>query len=256
MYARFSPYHFHRIFTALTGETPGDAVHRLRLEKAANMLRKSTVGITEIALSCGFSSAAAFARAFRQHFGTTAGEYRASGGALAPAGEPQSAGVAFPGPAEISVQRLESIPVIYAANREGYSIDKINAAWQRVTRWAAARGLVNPQTSALGITFDDPWITRQNRCRYYACLSVAGPVETGQRIGYLEIAAGLHAVWRVTCRAEEIQSIYHTFYGLWLPGSGFQPAAEPAYEIYLQTPERHPEGKYELQVCLPVEKAR
>ena len=30
---RLSPYHFHRVFQALVGETPGDFVKRLRLEK-------------------------------------------------------------------------------------------------------------------------------------------------------------------------------------------------------------------------------
>jgi AraC family transcriptional regulator len=31
--ARLSPFHFHRVFQALLGETPGDFVKRLRLEK-------------------------------------------------------------------------------------------------------------------------------------------------------------------------------------------------------------------------------
>ncbi len=37
--ANFSPYHFHRIFTFLTGETPGNYVQRMRVEKAARLLQ-------------------------------------------------------------------------------------------------------------------------------------------------------------------------------------------------------------------------
>ena len=33
--ANFSPFHFHRIFTFLIGETPIDYIQRLRIEKAA-----------------------------------------------------------------------------------------------------------------------------------------------------------------------------------------------------------------------------
>lgn len=37
--AAFSPFHFHRVFKAVTGETIADFVQRLRLERAARALR-------------------------------------------------------------------------------------------------------------------------------------------------------------------------------------------------------------------------
>jgi AraC family transcriptional regulator len=71
--AHFSPYHFHRIFGAMVGETLHQFIQRLRIERAASMLvvnpKKS---ITEIALDCGFSGSAAFARVFRDTFGREA----------------------------------------------------------------------------------------------------------------------------------------------------------------------------------------
>src|SRR5512136_1569096 len=61
--AGFSPFHFHRIFKSLVGETLGDYIQRARLEKSANMLLNGPRdNILEIALSCGFSSAAIFSR--------------------------------------------------------------------------------------------------------------------------------------------------------------------------------------------------
>ncbi len=78
--ALFSPFHFHRLFTAVTGETLYDHVRRLRLEKAANcLLHAPEQRITDIALRCGFSSSATFARAFRDHFGESASEWRSRG---------------------------------------------------------------------------------------------------------------------------------------------------------------------------------
>ena len=41
--ACFSPFHFHRVFTILTGETPTDYIKRTRIEKAALLLPKSPV---------------------------------------------------------------------------------------------------------------------------------------------------------------------------------------------------------------------
>ncbi|MBN2200519.1 AraC family transcriptional regulator [bacterium] len=78
--ANFSPFHFHRIFRAMVGETLNRFIQRLRVEKAASMLvvsrRKS---ITEIALDCGFSGSAPFARQFREYFGMSASAWRAGG---------------------------------------------------------------------------------------------------------------------------------------------------------------------------------
>ena len=75
--ATWSPYHFHRIFKAMMGETLAEFVWRLRLERAANQLREQPdMSITRIALDCGFATPSSFSRAFRQRFGVTASGFR------------------------------------------------------------------------------------------------------------------------------------------------------------------------------------
>src|SRR3954464_4865056 len=77
--ACFSEFHFHRIFGAVSGETLNSFANRLRLEKAARLLRYSHRNLTEIALDCGFSSSATFSRAFRTGYGTSPSQFRKSG---------------------------------------------------------------------------------------------------------------------------------------------------------------------------------
>ena len=73
----FSPYHFHRIFAALTGETLYQYIQRIRLEKSAYiLLANPKKSITDIALECGFTNQASFARAFEKYFNISAGEWR------------------------------------------------------------------------------------------------------------------------------------------------------------------------------------
>jgi len=77
--ACFSPYHFHRLFHAWTGETTHDFILRLRLERAArHLVYDRQRSITEIALDCGFASASSFARAFKSFHGIPASEWRAT----------------------------------------------------------------------------------------------------------------------------------------------------------------------------------
>jgi AraC family transcriptional regulator len=78
--AAFSPFHFHRVFAAVTGETLSDFVRRVRLERAAGALALlPDASVLEIALRYGFSSAATFARAFKSHFGMSATQWRSGG---------------------------------------------------------------------------------------------------------------------------------------------------------------------------------
>src|SRR5687767_9596542 len=68
--ACFSPYHFHRIFRALVGETLHDFVKRVRLERAVQLMsHRRRTPLTRIALACGFTSSSDFSRSFRSHFG-------------------------------------------------------------------------------------------------------------------------------------------------------------------------------------------
>ena len=76
MIACFSVSHFHRIFTAHTGENIASYVRRVRLERAGRKLRMGAVDITEIALAAGYDTHAAFGKAFKQHFGLSPGEFR------------------------------------------------------------------------------------------------------------------------------------------------------------------------------------
>lgn len=74
--AGFSVPHFHRIFTAHTGESISVYVRRVRMERAGRKLRMGAVDITEVALAAGYDTHAAFGKAFKQQFGFSPSEFR------------------------------------------------------------------------------------------------------------------------------------------------------------------------------------
>lgn len=80
--ACFSEFHFHRIFSTVSGETVSNFTNRLRLEKAARLLRYSRQTLTNIAFDCGFSSSATFSRAFRSGYDTSPSQFRKTGGEI------------------------------------------------------------------------------------------------------------------------------------------------------------------------------
>jgi AraC family transcriptional regulator len=74
--AGMSPWHFHRVFAALVGETPAGYVRRRRLGDACRRLVESDEPIAALALASGFESQASFTRAFTREIGVSPGRYR------------------------------------------------------------------------------------------------------------------------------------------------------------------------------------
>ncbi len=73
-----SPFHFHRMFRAIFKETPGRYVLRARLQLAVHYLLESAdKSVTDVALSCGFSSSQSLARALKRETGESPKNIRA-----------------------------------------------------------------------------------------------------------------------------------------------------------------------------------
>lgn len=273
--ASFSAFHFHRIFTALVNETPGDFVKRVRLQRAALMLlHNPDHSITDIALESGFSSSAVFSRAFRGRFGMSASEWRNTGGTQFSKNRKtvRKKGKAFPFRTDylastinrmehaqerriamdVTIKDLPGKHIAYVANLGGYKTDLIRAAWEKICGWAEPLGLLAPPAEVIGISFDDPDITPADKCRYYACITIPEGVTPPRDIGVMNIPAGRYAVMPFDGKREDIAGAYKQFYGSWLPRSGFQPEDRPCFEVYHSSPDEDPEGRFVMDICMPV----
>ena len=65
----YSSAHFSRKFKRLTGLSPIAYLNIFRLEKAYQMIKNSSLTISEISAKCGFADANYFTRCFKKHFG-------------------------------------------------------------------------------------------------------------------------------------------------------------------------------------------
>jgi AraC-like DNA-binding protein len=74
--ACLSPYHFHRSFTRVFGETPHACLSRHRLDRAARLLRSGDASVTQICLDLGFESAASFSTLFHKRYGVPPSKFR------------------------------------------------------------------------------------------------------------------------------------------------------------------------------------
>jgi len=75
-----SSYHFARLFQAYVGETPFEFIRRIRLATALHLLQEDAESsVTEVALSIGYDTAAAFNKTVRKALDLTPGDFRKLG---------------------------------------------------------------------------------------------------------------------------------------------------------------------------------
>jgi AraC-like DNA-binding protein len=70
-----SPHYLSRLFSQETGHTMGSYIRRIRIEKAAELLRDGRMNVTEAAMEVGYSSLSHFSKAFREITGCCPGIY-------------------------------------------------------------------------------------------------------------------------------------------------------------------------------------
>lgn len=82
--------HFLRAFAAATGLTPHRYLTRLRMDRAAHLLRCSDLPVLDVATSCGYAGTSHFAQVFRAHHGAGPSAYREASRAVARVPRPRA----------------------------------------------------------------------------------------------------------------------------------------------------------------------
>jgi len=70
--------HLSHVFHQASGEHLVGCINRLRMERAARLLRETSLSGKEVAWACGFAAPSYFIRVFRQHHGMTPQAWRAA----------------------------------------------------------------------------------------------------------------------------------------------------------------------------------
>ena len=123
----------------------------------------------------------------------------------------------------------------------------------RLMRWAGPRGLIRPPESRiLTVYHDDPSVTEESKLRVDGCITVPEDTPVEGEIGKTSVPGGRFAVAHFELRDDEYSKAWELVMGGWMPESGYQPDDRPCYELYLNDPKEHPEGKCVVDICVPV----
>ena len=268
--ACFSPFHFHRVFRSLVGETLAQFVKRLRLERALYMLSHDRPRpLTEIALRCGFASSSDFSRSFKNRYGTPPSAFDLTAfreqrrqdmvdAVCTPATRYLLERVPVdhnPDGFEVQLRQLPARHVAYLRVLNPYREGVVGDAAARLVAWAEDRGLANHQW--LGYMWDDPEIVAHRDCRYDVAVEVGvggdgEGIEAAGEVGALEFPEMLVAQIEVRGAIDVEMRAIDWLFGTWLPNSGYVPTDQPSFEAWIGRPFAHGQQHFELHAQLPI----
>ncbi len=267
--AHFSPFHFHRLFSALMGETLGAYLRRRRCEVAATrLLAQPKLSVLQIALGVGFGSAEAFTHAFGARFGCSPTTWRLQQPERATIRNPDQVnskpdqarpekalenGVPIKAETPMKVQIIARKPTSIAYLRYvGPYGQTIGTFWQtQVYPWMVANGLIGQPR--YGISHDDPRVTAPEQCRYDAGCEIPVNVLARGDAHRTTIPGGQYAALDFRGVVADFEPAWDALLRDWLPSSGLQLDSRPMFEYYPTDSNYDPAtGILECQLCVPV----
>ncbi len=258
-----SPYHFHRIFHTITGETLANASRRIRLQRATTLM-KSHAGrpLGMIALDAGFGSHSEFSRAFRRWFGIapSAWDRRSR---LSPLPEATHADWEGPSIEDLIAQdtggpvrgmrvRLPRVRLVYVRVAQPYVPGALAAGWDRLQEWMAKHDVPFPASGLVGTSWDDVHSVPLDQLRYDLAIEVDPETPAWDGVGFHDLPAmpalSAHAVGNLS----RVARVWDHLYRVSLPACRADPADWPAQERYRTVPDFQREDAWDLDCVIPL----
>lgn len=242
--AAFSPYHFHRVFRGMVGESVKQHVKRLRLERAAFRLNYRQDSVTSVALDAGYETHEAFTRAFRKHFGCAPSDYAVSEQAA------RSRDI-MPATPERAVDVRTRPPMRIAYVRSIGPVEQIAKAYGDLFAFVAERG-IEVAGGGLGISYDDPVVTDPAVLRFDAAIPVSPNIKGSGRVLIRTVPGGTFAVSDYRGPYTEMHNAYVDIVGRWFPRSNDEPAEAGCLEFYLDDPRTTAPSQLRTEIWVPI----
>jgi AraC family transcriptional regulator len=241
--AHFSPFHFHRIYRGITGETVAATVRRVRLARAAQLLGAGSGSVTRISMEVGYDSPQAFSRAFQQFTGMPPRDFqrKMSLNNLEPATIMENLNRD-----QLSVTIVERPALRVQALRHHGPTSTIPHVYQQMHTYVAGK----PTQNWLGIIQGDP--EADEGYAYYAAVCGLGEQPIHDNIELLEIQGGQYASYILHGPYTQINAAMTALYNVWLPQSGYEPDDRPALENYLNSPENSAPEDLRTELLIPI----
>ncbi|WP_345949255.1 GyrI-like domain-containing protein [Mucilaginibacter sp. PAMB04274] len=241
--AYFSPFHFHRIFVAMMGETVNTFTNSMRNEKTARLLRFSERSIADISSECGFSSSATLSRSFKQSFGISPDRYRKGedikNSKIRKDLQPVTDYHCNLKQKEleqrflVQIKQLQERRIAYIRVTDAFKEGVVIAAFAKLIDWSKGAGLFGSER-IFGMSKDDPEVTPKEKYRYEACITLPKNFKVGpdSPVQVTVLPACKYAFTTVSGDLSLVAAGINYLFDTWLINSDYECETQPGLEVF------------------------
>lgn len=263
--AGMSKFHFHRIFSAFTGETLYGFILRLRIEKAATLLLLTDKkNLTDIAFSCGFNDSATFSRAFKKHFGISPSSWKNAENSKIHQDFQKKTGYSDVTeirdekihPVKTELRTIPEMTIAYVRYTGKYKGDPelFYSLYKRILSWAEPRGFAVKGMKQVIIYHDSPEITDESKLRISCGIIVPRETKPSGIAGILTIPESKYLVCRFKLKEDEYSEAWNYVFRNSFQEQKCKPAEGSCFEIYSEDCYDESTGLTEVEIFVPAEK--
>lgn len=253
--AHLSPFHFHRIYRALTGEAVGQTVARLRLSVAVRALAAGD-SVTAAAMAASYDSPQALARVFRARLAVTPASVRGDADAAARLLSRLAAPVpaAAPGETPLRVTIQEVAPFEVVVLRQRGAFEALDRGFGRLFAWALRSGLAERLERLVGVPVSDHRDVAASAHLFDCAMGFDAPRMPAPppSMSLRTLGGGEYAVLRHVGPYEGLEDALDQLLAGWLPSSGRELRDAPVFHHYLDDPEQVPAAILRADLHVPL----
>lgn len=241
--ANISPFHFHRIFKGVIGETLGDYVQRIRLEYVAGRLKSNSDTLETLALKTGYNSPQALSKAFKKYFGIPPSTYKSDPHRL------QNKGSAALNP---RICKIASKNVLYLKTEEELTSANYDQSWKELYVYSILKGIYTDTSESVSISFDENLPGKIRSHRFYVCITTTKETESNGKFIFTNVDGGPYAIFTHKGSYNGLHDLYKNIWFRWLPSSKYRVRKGAFMEKYLNNPDTVKEEDILTEIYVPV----
>ncbi|MEO7889590.1 MAG: GyrI-like domain-containing protein [Vicinamibacterales bacterium] len=245
--AALSPFHWHRVYRALSGETIADTIRRVRLSRGARELVLSDLAIADIAYRCGYPSLRSFERSFLEAYATTPSKFRVTGRS-----PPPLAPLATSAGPEVAVSVEELAPMRLAALLHVGPFEELGATMHKAIALAKTRGMA-PLGPPMSVFLTESDGVNSHDRRAEAGFPVNPDTKITSPFHAVEVAGGRYAVGLTRGPYASLPAAWDSFVAYCYVNLVGELRDAPTFEVYVDDPNETLPSALATHLYLPLQ---
>jgi len=249
--AFLSKFHFHRIMSSYLGESLAVYINRIKLEKAAILLKYSDNSVEKIAYTIGYETPTSFAKSFKKAFKVSPTNFKKNNAGSFTIKPKLKVDKEFELASE--VRQIKPFKALTNQVKGEIGDKKTYNGWAELIFFSHENNLINEFTKFIAVHWDDPTITNEDNLRYDASISISKELKQTGKFTAKQFPGGKYLCVIYKGDYNFLPDAYNQIFKEYIFKQNYRLREEPIFEEFLNSVNDTPKSKLLTVIHIPIE---